>query len=190
MIALWLASVVAWADPVALRAPMLAPGATVGRLDLSVAAPLHQEWWLSVEARTNGATVGASVGRRWALVRGPRGWGFDGVLAAGVAVPTTAPGAALTATPALLGGWWGDDLTVSGGLALPLAVGWVEGPQARLPAIAELQLGGRAGPIWLGARLGAGAALTPGLDVRTVLEPAAWIAWGGAKPLIGRATRR
>jgi len=166
----------AWADPSALRAPIGVPGAVGGLHDLSVGAPVAEGWWLVAEVRTSGSAVGASAGRRLELVRGDHGWGADLALAAGLSFPTTEPSLAITATPAIVAGWFGNDGAVNFAVALPLQVRLVGGVEARLPALFEVQGGGRAGPVWIGARLGMGGIITPGTDLSILLEPGLWLA--------------
>lgn len=184
MIALLLAAT-AWADPVALRAPVAAPGVTLGWHELSAAVPLPDGWWLAPEVRTTGSALGASTGRRWTLARGPKGWGVDATAAVGLLATTATPGVALEVTPALIGGWWGERFAVTADLAVPVAGGWARTWQLRVPGLLELQTGGALGPLWIGARLGMGAAWTPGLDTSVVLEPALWLAWAPGQPISG-----
>jgi len=170
-----LLAALAWADPGALRAPVGVPGAVGGYHDLSVAAPVAKGWWLVGEVRTAGSFVGASAGRRFEISRGAKGWGFDAALAAGLGFPTAEPSLAITATPALISGWFGDNGSASLSVAAPLQAKIIGGFEARLPVLFEFQGGGRAGHLWIGARFGMGPVWTPGLDLSIYIEPALWL---------------
>ncbi len=163
----WWLLTLAWADPVALRAPHDAAGATLGRHDASAGAELGSTW-LAAEAATNGASVGASLGQRWVLGRDDRVRRVQAGCSGGLLVPLVEPGIALTGTGWLHAGWVGDRGAFVAGAAVPVAVGT---GGSRLPLLFELQGGVRAGPVWLGARLAAGPVFTPGTDLSTFLEP-------------------
>ena len=162
---LWLA--VALADPVAMRAPLDAPGVTLGLHDASVGADLGEGLpWVAAELATNGAATGASVGQRWVLGDGVRR--FQTGLAGGLLVPLVEPGIALTGTAWLHGGWVGERGSFLAGAAVPVAVG---SGGSRMPLLFELLGGVAAGPVEIGARLAAGPVLTPGTDTAVYLEP-------------------
>lgn len=163
---IWLA--LALADPVAMRAPVDAPAATVGLHDASVSASLGEDLpWVAAELATNGASTGASVGQRWTLGSGVRR--FQAGLAGGFLVPLVDPGVVLTGTAWLHGGWVGERGSFLAGAAVPVAVG---AGGSRMPLLFELQGGVVAGPVAVGARLAAGPVATPGTDVSVFLEPA------------------
>jgi len=158
----------AWADPVALRAPVERPAATVGFHDLSLAAPLPgTRLDVAAAMATNAASAEAGVGRRWTLA-GAGSRQLQTGLGGGVLVPLISPGVAVTAVPWMHGGWVGDVGTFVAGAAAPVAVGT---GGARLPLLLELQGGLWAGPVLVQGRLAAGPVWTPGLDVATFLEP-------------------
>lgn len=150
---------IAQADPSALRGPDAAVVIDAGSPDSSVAMALPGGLALAVEGRTDGGAVGAAAGGRLRLT------GDDGRIgvwvggSAGLVVPTLDPTVGVSLTP--WGGLASDGQRVSGRLVAVVPA--VLAPTgARLPALAEGGLAVRAGPAWLGARVGFGARFDPG----------------------------
>jgi hypothetical protein len=164
----WLLASLAWADPVAMRAPYGTAGATVGLHDASAAVPLGDGPWLAAELATNGASAGASAGSRWVLGPEDRVRRLQAGLAGGLLVPLVEPGIALTGTAWLHGGWVGERGAFLAGAAVPVAVGT---GGSRMPLIFELLGGVGVGPVVIGGRLAAGPVVSPGVDTMVYLEP-------------------
>jgi hypothetical protein len=141
----------------------------VGAHDVSVSGGVGETRWLAAELGTDLSSLGASAGTRWAWGPDDRPRVLQAGIAAGLLLPTIAPGIALTGTPWIHGGWVGRSGTFVAGAALPLAVGT---GGLRVPLLLELQGGVHLGPVWVGGRLSAGPVYTAGLDVATFLEPA------------------
>lgn len=180
MIALLLAATVAQADPAVLRTTPLGFGAFGGVRGVSVGGWITEHAGVAVTVPWNAGTVGLSAGGRWDLVRGPKGWGVTAVVSGGPVFSTATPGLGLELAPAIVGGLVGERFTGSAGLALPVAIGWFDTFQARVPLMLETQIGGRIGPVWITASLRLGASFNPGVDTSILLDPGVAIVWDGA----------
>ena len=117
-----------------------------------------------------------SFGARKALADGPRGWGVDVFLSGGFRALLADPGLALTLTPAIAAGSRGP-VVATLGLALPMAAR-VGNPQARLPMLVELRLGGQPGPVSFGVRGALGPVFAPGVSAAVAMQ---WSAWFSVK---------
>jgi len=154
---------VASADPLILRGLDTGRGPAVsgGSASVSAGGFITAHLGIAVELRLPADTVGASVGGRWTLVEGKRGWGLDAFAAGGLDIPTLRPGLALTTTLALFGRVRRNRYQVALGAVSPSAVRLTGIPEARFPLLLEFWLGIRAGPVWLALQANAGAVLAP-----------------------------
>ncbi len=160
------------ADPLALRVP--GSGAQVvvagGWPQVSAGFWLKNEVGVAVDGYLNGSSLGIAVGTRGSLTRARVGWGIDGFVAMGVFFPLLNPGFGLSFTPALHLGYRGERFRAVVGLASPLAFRLAPGEEARLPLLVELQLGGKPGPVWIGAQVGMGPVGLPGQSSQISLQ--------------------
>ena len=177
-----LLAAIAFADPVVSRAAAPGTGAWVGLDGLGVSAQITDRVSVGVDLPWNAGSVAATATGRWDLTRGAQGWGVTATVGGGLVVPTAAPGIAVEITPAIQAGMFGRNGVFTVGVAAPISGGWVGAPVARLPALVEIQGGGRLGPMWLQGWVRMGAAWTPGLDTAILFDPGISLVWAG--PLI------
>lgn len=176
LLALLLLPAVASADPVGLRLPGSTPQLVVeaGWRDASVALWFKDELGVAVDVGLRGEAVGGSFGVRHALVENDRGLGVDAFLSAGLRGLIADPGLALTLTPAIAAGSRGD-LLATIGVAAPI-VARLGRPEARVPVLVEVRLGGQPGPVSFGVRGALGAVLVPGEPIAAALQWSGWFA--------------
>lgn len=175
---------VAAADPIAARmdGPETGLVTAIGTPDTSVAAWLTPRMGLVAHVRWPGSSVGVHAATRATVVGQPDGYGLDLSAAAGVTVPTLAPGAAASLTPALRSRkrWSGFEAGV--GLALPTLLGAAgDGLQARASLLVEPGVGVRIGQTWLLTQASLGPTFVTGGRTGTTAKAAlAWtVPWGG-----------
>lgn len=144
----------AFADPVALRAPAGDIAVVVGVPDSSAGVSVTSHVGVSVDVHAFDA-VGASIGYRRDVFRRPTGFGLELAIAGGPMVPLRDPGLAVSATPSVALGWARGPVDATLGVAVP-AVARLTGPGLRLPVLGELWVGGRVGHARVGGTLGVG----------------------------------
>lgn len=148
-------------DPVALRQVHNSSAVVdIGTDAVAVAADIGPIRISAQYAHHANVAVRAGLGR--ALIGEDRLWGVDGVIALGVAGLTATPGVALVATGELRGGVRNGDGQATLGLVMPIALRIDAPPELAVPIGLELRFAARLGPVWLGCRGQAGAALVSG----------------------------
>ncbi len=164
------------ADPVSLRLPGTSRQLALeaGWRDVTLAWWFRDDLGVAVDVGLRGEAVGLSFGGRFAPVDGPQGWGVDLFLSGGLRALVADPGLALTLTPAVAAGSRGPVLATVG-VALPMAVRLGQ-PQARLPVLIELRLGGQPGPVSFGVRVALGPVFAPGDPVSVAMQWSTWLA--------------
>lgn len=144
----------AFADPIALRAPSADVAVVLGAPDSSAGFSVTSNVGVSVDVHAFDA-VGVSIGYRHDVFRRDTGFGLELAIAAGPTVPLLDPGLAVSATPSLALGWARGSLDATVGVAVP-AVARLNGFGLRLPVLGEVWLGGRIGSARVGGTFGAG----------------------------------
>lgn len=145
----------AWADPIALRAPQARVVAVAGLPDTSAGVWLTPALGVSAEYHPPGA-LGLSVGTRWDVARTQGGFGLELAAAGGPMWAVLDPGLVLAVTPTAQVGWADRKVDAELGLAVPAVVRVAPDAAARFPVLGELWLGGALGPVRLGGHFGAG----------------------------------
>ncbi|GDX82828.1 hypothetical protein LBMAG42_46390 [Deltaproteobacteria bacterium] len=144
----------AFADPIALRAPSGDVAVVVGVPDSSAGFSITPHFGVSVDVHPFDA-VGASIGYRHDVFRRETGFGLEVAVAGGPTVPLLDPGLAVSATPSLSLGWARGPVDATIGVAVP-AVAGLTGFSLRFPVLGEVWLGGKIGPARVGGTFGAG----------------------------------
>lgn len=162
MIAWFMAA--AYADPLALRAPVSVPAVIV-----SAGAPSSSAaWWdghrgVAFEVHPSLSAIGAAAGVRRRFAGGDTGLVVDGTLAAGLVLPIYDPGVAVSFTPGLQLGYQGESGHLLLGFALPAEVRVAPGTDARVPLLVEVWAGADLSRrISGGLTLGVGDVILPG----------------------------
>ena len=166
------------ADPVALRTPD-ATGAVlahVGTPELGVGVEIPGELRLGLGLRSDLGAVELAVGQTLPL-GSPERWGFDGIGAIGLVVPTRRPTLALSVTAGMRGGYRGERFHWSLGGVVPATFGIVDGVAVRLPLLAETWLGLRLRSVWIGPRLATGAIVSPGTSPSLAAQAGLSVSW-------------
>lgn len=170
----------AFADPVALRAPGERASVVLGLPAAGAAYWVDEHLGVSLDLMGLDA-VGLSAGWRDRVLGKPEGLGVDVVFGGGVLLHTTTGAPLLSLAPAASAGWSRPHLDAHLGLALPFALGMLPDGQLRAPVLGTLTLGSAAGPVRFGLDVELGTLRLTGAPAEVGFQGGLYVGWDGAR---------